>query len=208
MQIPIGACPITYERVSVQCAAYGNEQDWNLFGCDGDWAGLSAAVMSSCPVPATVRLRAFFAIELMYCSLVPRKITSVESVAGVREKMHKLRFDRTESGVRQLAALSSAYAKKVAARSTIQAIKGSGALGYQVAPMLSELAASFQDLSVACSALLLYLRDGSIEAAATIGSSLSSILATSTISTLEEEQLLRTLLSVSESNPMHAWERT
>lgn len=213
MPIPRFACPVVYTCVRSYLAYVTRlrdlrdpaQVDWSMFGqSDEDWGDILQTSEVGRPTPETVRLRAFFALELVYNELIPRQLFA-SSVNLVSEEMRNLRIARTEQGMEKLGELALLYKKRLGARAVIAKLKRDNTV--QLGYTLARPADTFDKLHESCSAMAGCLRRGDLKKVSVVGENLSWSFSNALVPELEVEQIVRTMLTVDATNPIHAWER-
>lgn len=125
MYIPKGACPIVLPCIRTFLDRERNSEFSVTLGYvfnDEEWQELESTARDSNPAPESQWLRAFYALELTYHSILPRMFFTA-SDSQMQKMFLELRADRSVEGLNALIAVGEKYKKRAAAKRTTIAIK-------------------------------------------------------------------------------------
>ena len=201
MTLPTTACPITYTCAREYLDTFTTNIAIGILDPDGMQEVLGDARVSN-PTKETVFLRGFFVAELVYSDLLPKQCTA-SGFPEVTKEVKSMDIPRTEKGVLDLREHVEAWRRKVTSRCAIATIKKD----FHRGQMQSALASTFEYLVQLCETLSGCLRRNDTKNIYTMGCEFAKVLAATNATHMDVELILRALLTVSTSNPIHAWER-
>jgi hypothetical protein len=207
MNLPKNACPVAYTCIREYTARLSDSTvlDHSVFGGDDDWDELRQESLSRSLEPKAIRLRAFFAVELIYNELLPMQFFAA-ALPEHQEEWQGLRVDRTVEGMKWLEAKALKSQRRFNARSAIATLKRDETL-IQLGFALAKPAETFEKLARVCDVLAGCLRRDDIKGMTIVGSHLAWSMQNAHQTLVESERMVRALLSVGTSNPIHAWQR-
>lgn len=207
MNLPENACPVAYTciREYTDSLVASDSLIHDLFGGVDDWDVLREESLSRPLEPTTIRLRAFFAVELIYNELLPMQFFAA-ALTDHQQEWQDLRVDRTVEGMKWLEAKALKSQRGFNARSAIATLKRDEKL-IQLGFALAKPAETFEKLARVCDVLAGCLRRDDIKGMTIVGSHLAWSMQNAHQTLAEAERMVRALIGVGTSNPIHAWQR-
>lgn len=203
MNLPSTACPVTYCALRTYTRMHDDDGPLGLPDYD-HFEEVKREAKVCDPSPETVRLRAFFALELIYTETLP-KVYFAASIEDIQKFLQEIRTPRTVEGLQTLKSRLEQAKKKSAARAALIKLRGdknpmSGAMMTNPLVMLDRLV-ELCDVLTGC------LRRDDLKGMTLIGDFLGHSFYEMNEVSMELELIARVLLSINSKNPLHPWER-
>jgi len=208
MSIPKHACLVTYACLAqVRLAQDTSPTPFNIFTEEDYWGDLEEQSRTNAPSNESQRLRAFYAIEVIYHDLLPQLFFSISDPEFQRAFM-ELRASRSVEGLDELLGVIQRFKRKTGARRTILKIKGNKKdNSQQLAELLKRPNKVLEACSSAAEALKKSLRSDQVRGLTTVGQSLASSFIESSESLDNIQGHLVTLLTITTGKAVTPWNR-
>jgi len=207
MSIPKHACPITHACLHIVRQSRDTSPTLFNFSEEDKWGELEEEASANAPSNESQRLRAFYAIEVIYHELLPQLFFSISDPDFQRAFM-ELRASRSVEGLDELLGVIHRFKRKTGARRTILKIKGNkNDNSQQLAELLKRPNKVLEACASAVEALKKSLRSDQVRGLSTVGQALANSFIESSESQDSIQGHLTTLLTITAGKAVTPWNR-
>lgn len=207
MNIPTEACPIAYPCL-LTFRDLSELDPTSIFrSYDEDWEELEEVARGSNPSPTTQRLRAFYALELVYHDVLPQLFFTA-SDSQMHSAFLSLRAARSLDGLNDVIKLGEKYKRRASAKRTTVALKDEGRdNSAQVVDLLKKHVIIVDQLVKSAHKLRAVLRVHDSSKLVSIGVGLGRALFQASVSESEVADRIHTITTINQKNAVTPWKQ-